>query len=113
MAYSHPVSGDRLDGVYQAQVTLNSAAEAGVWHVQYLLLNDEAGNITWLSPANSADLAALSFSVGDVASVVSLSAITDSGASDLNAGHVITISLAMSETVYVAGTPSFNSTTTR
>jgi hypothetical protein len=82
----HPVSGDRLDGVYQAQVTLNSAAEAGVWHVQYLLLNDEAGNITWLSPANSADLAALSFSVGDVASVVSLSAITDSGASDLNAG---------------------------
>src|SRR3954466_14465362 len=40
----HPVSGDRLDGVYRATVTLAPTAEAGQWHVGSLLLNDEAGN---------------------------------------------------------------------
>ena len=56
----HPVSGGRLDGVYQASVTLGSNAEAGVWQVQSLLLNDEAGNSVYLSPTNSAALAAAS-----------------------------------------------------
>src|ERR1700704_1462017 len=56
----HPVSGDRLDGTYQANITLGTNAEAGLWQVQSLLLNDEAGNIVSLSPANSAALAAAS-----------------------------------------------------
>ena len=59
----HPVSGDRLDGVYQASVTFRAQA-AGVWQAQSLLLNDEAGNSVHMVPTNSAALAAASsFSV--------------------------------------------------
>jgi hypothetical protein len=59
----HPVSGNRLDGQYQASVTLGTHAEAGLWQVQHLLLNDEAGNVVWLSPAHTPALAASSFTV--------------------------------------------------
>src|SRR5262249_50184445 len=45
----HPISGDPLDGVYQARVTLGPNAEAGLWQVQYLLLNDEARNLVSLT----------------------------------------------------------------
>jgi hypothetical protein len=38
-------------------------------------------------------------------SVATISATTDSGATDLNAGHVITISLSLNEPVYVTGSP--------
>jgi len=37
--------------------------------------------------------------------VATISATTDSGATDLNAGHVITISLSLNEPVYVTGSP--------
>ena len=59
----HPISGDRLDGVYQASVTLGPNAEAGLWQVQSLLLNDEARNSVYLSPANTTALEATSFTV--------------------------------------------------
>ena len=57
------VSGGPLNGVYRASITLPAGAEAGVWRVDYLLLNDEAGNMTFLSPANSTKLAGTSFTV--------------------------------------------------
>src|SRR4051794_6851894 len=59
----NPLSGGRLNGEYQATITLGANAEAGVWQVQYLLLNDEAGNSITLNPGNSLALAATSFSV--------------------------------------------------
>ena len=59
----HSISGDRLDGVYQASVTLGPNAEAGLWQVQSLLLNDEARNSVYLSPANTTALEATSFTV--------------------------------------------------
>ena len=55
------MSGDRLDGVYQARVTLRANAEAGVWKVQSFQLSDEAGNWNVLTPTNSAMLAGMSF----------------------------------------------------
>ena len=64
----HPLSGNRLDGVYQASIILPSTAEAGVWQAQSLLLDDEAGNISGLTPSNSAAVSALSFSVTNSAS---------------------------------------------
>ena len=61
----HPVSGDRLDGVFQARLTLPSTAEAGIWKVEGLLLKDEAGNTNFLTPDNSAMLAGTAFSVAN------------------------------------------------
>src|SRR5262245_43920411 len=49
----HPVSGDRLDGVYTAPVTFGPFAEAGVWNVSLLLVSDEAGNDAFFTPVNS------------------------------------------------------------
>lgn len=45
------------------------------------------------------------YSVAAAPSVATISATTDSGATDLNAGHVITISLSLNEPVYVTGSP--------
>src|SRR5262249_20257471 len=45
------------------------------------------------------------YSVTAAPSVTTISATTDSGATDLNAGHVITISLSLNEPVYVTGSP--------
>jgi hypothetical protein len=50
----HPISGSRLDGYYQARITLGTGAEAGVWKATSLLLNDEAGNVTPYSAISSA-----------------------------------------------------------
>jgi hypothetical protein len=40
-----------------------------------------------------------------VPSMVALSALTDTGVTDLNAGHVVTISLSLNENLFVTGTP--------
>jgi autotransporter-associated beta strand protein/probable HAF family extracellular repeat protein len=40
-----------------------------------------------------------------VPSVTSITATTDNGAADLNAGHAVTISLSINEAAYVAGSP--------
>jgi hypothetical protein len=45
------------------------------------------------------------YSVAAAPSVATISATTDSGTTDLNAGHVITISLSLNEPVYVTGSP--------
>lgn len=70
----HPLSGNRLDGIYTAKVTLSSNAEAGAWRVQSLLLNDEAGNTVFYRPETSALLSGQSFNVinsaGDVAAPI-------------------------------------------
>jgi len=59
----HPVSGTRTDGVYKATLTFDSSAEAGQWTVEYLLLNDEAGNLKYLYPDSTPALNALAFQV--------------------------------------------------
>ena len=58
----HPVSGNTLDGVFQATVTLTSFAEAGTWHVRSMILSDEAGNNRQLDP-NGSLLGSKTFSV--------------------------------------------------
>ena len=81
------VSALAVDGV-----TLNGAVVA-----------DAAGNVADLSGA------ATSFSVGvDVTPprAGAPSAATDSGASDLNAGHVVTITVPFSKTVAIQGAPT-------
>jgi Ca2+-binding RTX toxin-like protein len=59
----NPVSGDRLDGVFRATVTLGPFSEAGTWKVRSVLLNDQANNVVSLTPASSPALADLSFEV--------------------------------------------------
>jgi uncharacterized delta-60 repeat protein len=80
----NPVSGDRLDGIYQATVTLNSSAEAGVWQAAYLLLNDEAGNQAFLDPSNSAALAAATFTVVNSNSDVIVPELVSIGLNDIS-----------------------------
>ena len=43
--------------------------------------------------------------VPPVPSVVSISATTDNGATDVNSGHIVTISLNLSDSVYITGNP--------
>jgi Ca2+-binding RTX toxin-like protein len=57
------VSGNQLDGVYHATVTLGPFAEAGTWNVDWGTITDEAGNIKWLQPADSALLQNTTFKV--------------------------------------------------
>ncbi len=87
----HPLSGDRLDGYYQARITLDSAAEAGVWKVQNVFLSDEAGNNQSFTPTNSPALSGLSFTVANSRSDTtppSLASISlSSNSLDLGAGQ--------------------------
>lgn len=59
----NPVGGNRVDGSFEATLTLGNFAEAGTWTVEYLLLADEAGNFTSLYPETSSQLSALTFAV--------------------------------------------------
>jgi hypothetical protein len=87
----HPLSGNRLDGYYQARITLDSAAEAGVWKVQNVFLSDEAGNNQSFTPTNSPALSGLSFTVANSRSDTtppSLASISlSSNSLDLGAGQ--------------------------
>src|SRR5829696_2453726 len=80
----HPVSGNRLDGVFQASVTLGSNSEAGLWQTQYLLLNDEAGNGVSLTPANSLKVASTSFTVANTAGDVTAPELKTIGLSSMS-----------------------------
>src|SRR5262245_11869397 len=60
------VSGDRLDGVYQASITLGANAGAGTWVAQWLFLGDEANNQAVLSWFDfSSALATTTFTVSN------------------------------------------------
>ena len=62
----NPISGNTLDGIFQATLTFDANAEAGTWRVAYLFLDDGAFNSTYLYPDTSPLLAATSFSVVNV-----------------------------------------------
>ena len=62
----NPISGNTLDGIFQATLTFDANAEAGTWQVAYLFLDDGAFNSTYLYPDTSPLLAATSFSVVNV-----------------------------------------------
>ena len=62
----NPISGDTLDGIFQATLRFDANAEAGTWQVAYLFLDDGAFNSTFLYPEDSPLLAATSFSVINV-----------------------------------------------
>ncbi len=100
----HPISGNRLDGTYQATLTFDAQAEAGTWQVTSLTVSDQAQNeITFFSD-DSPLLAAASFSLINVENAPTISgtpsvttnedttytfAPTDFGFSDLDGGDTL------------------------
>lgn len=50
---AHPVSGDRHDGVFEATLTLGAFAEAGIWHLNRLIVVDQAQNFAWFTSGDS------------------------------------------------------------
>src|SRR5262245_21391964 len=74
------VSGDRLDGVYQASISLGANAGAVTWLAQWLFLGDEANHYAALSRSYSSALATTTFTVsndgGDTSPVASADSYT-------------------------------------
>jgi len=97
--------------ITQGTTTLGTptANASGVWSFTPTGLADGQHTVV-ASETNSAGLtgtASLTFTLDTTAPTVSsISATTDSGATDLNAGHVITITETFSAPVYVTGTPT-------
>lgn len=50
------VSGDALDGVYEATLLLSAAVERGFWEVEYVMVVDQAGNARTYRGAELRDL---------------------------------------------------------
>jgi hypothetical protein len=73
---------------------------------------DAFSNSGVVNPVTQADLTVMNVlgynpaSTGTGPTVSSITATSDSGASDLNVGHVVTITLDASEAVFVTGTPT-------
>ena len=100
----HPISGNGLDGFYQATLTFDAYAEAGTWQAVSLFLSDQALNEILLDPGSSPLLEAISFSLINVENAPTISgtpsvttnedttytfAPTDFGFSDLDAGDAL------------------------
>ena len=64
----HPVSGNQLDGTFQATILLPANAEAGTWTIQSLSMADEAGNYKYLTPTDTPALSSATFQVLNSAS---------------------------------------------
>ena len=52
------ISGDALDGIYNAKVTFPQYSEAGTWRIRYVVVTDKVGNSRWYYEA---DLIAMGF----------------------------------------------------
>ena len=63
---AHPISGNWLDGTFQATLTFDAQAEAGTWQVASLALSDQARNEIYLDAEISPLLAATAFSLINV-----------------------------------------------
>ena len=89
-----PVAGGYVDGINWEQFTVSFTA---------------AGSSTVIGFYNASPPQSVvgldDVSIATVPSVTSISAHTDNGKTDLNSGHLVTISLSLSEPVYVTGNP--------